>query len=258
MKKNTSWGNVADWYADHVENKDSYHKNVVLPNLLRMMNISVGKHVLDLACGSGFFAHEFHKAGAIVSGIDISPELIEIAKKEFPKLTFTVGSAHSFPKIPDESVDIITVILAIQNMREVKQTLTECARVLVPGGKIYIVMNHPAFRIPGASSWGWESTAPKGQSEKGVMYRRVDAYLSEMTVPISMHPGAKPHEKTISFHRSLQYYFKLIGNTGLAVRRLEEWVSHRKSEPGPRQKEEDRTRKEIPLFMALELIKVEQ
>lgn len=246
MKKDTSWGNVADWYAGHVEGGDSYHKNVILPNLIRMMDIKVGKRVLDLACGSGFFAHEFYKAGAIVSGIDISPELIEIAQKKYPKITFSVGTAKHFAQIPKQSIDIVTIVLAIQNIREVKETLAECARVLIPGGKIYIVMNHPAFRIPGASSWGFE---------KSKMYRRIDEYLSEKTIPIEMHPGSKPHEKTISFHRSLQYYFKLIGNAGLAVTRLEEWISHRKSEAGPRQKEEDRTRKEIPLFMALELIK---
>jgi ubiquinone/menaquinone biosynthesis C-methylase UbiE len=259
MKKDTSWGNVAEWYADHVLGEDSYHKQVVLPNLLRLMHIEKGMHVLDVACGSGFFAHEFFKAGAVVQGIDLGAELIAIAQKHYGKdIDFKVAPAHKFSHVHDASVDVITIILAIQNIGEVKETLAECSRVLKPQGKVYIVMNHPAFRIPGGSSWGFDPPSPKameGQSEQQKMYRRIDEYLSEKKVPITMHPGTNPKEKTVSFHRPLQYYMKLIGNGGFAATRLEEWISHKKSEPGPRQLEEYRTRKEIPLFMTIELVK---
>ncbi len=243
--KETSWGNVADWYAGHVVSEDSYHKKVILPNLLRLMNIRPGMRILDVACGSGFFADAFSKVGAVVQGADISPELIELAAKHYSTVSFSTASAHKLSHVPDGSIDIVTIILAIQNIAEVKETLAEASRVLVKTGKIYIVMNHPAFRIPGGSSWGWD--------EK--MYRRIDQYLTEKKIPITMHPGANPSEKTVSFHRPLQYYMKLIGNGGFAVSRLEEWISHKTSEQGPRQKEEDRMRKEIPLFMTLELIR---
>ncbi len=255
MKKDTSWGNVANWYAEHVVSDDSYHRKVILPNLVRLMALSKGKRVLDVACGSGFFAHEFYKTGASVSGVDISKELIALAKEHADKsITFITAPAHAFPQIKDKSIDVVTIILAIQNIAEVKETLAECSRALVPGGKMYIVMNHPVFRIPKASSWEWEEPIPNvRKSEK--MYRRIDAYLTEVKIPIAMHPGTSPSEETVSFHRPLQYYMKLMGNTGFALTRLEEWISHRMSEAGPRQKEEDRMRKEIPLFIMLELFK---
>lgn len=255
MKKETSWGNVADWYADHVLSEDSYHKKVILPNLLRMLSIKPGMRVLDIACGSGFFAHEFSKIGAKVQGADISAELIELAKKHYSThASFEVGAAHELKHIPDNSVDAVTLILAIQNIAEVKETFSEAARVLTKTGRMYIVMNHPAFRIPGSSSWGWELPVSSVKAKES-LYRRIDQYLTEKKIPITMHPGASPDEKTISFHRPLQYYMKLIGNGGFAVSRLEEWISHKESQQGPRQKEEDRMRKEIPLFMAFELIK---
>jgi len=71
-----------------------------------------------------------------------------------------------------------------------------------------------------------------------------------------MHPGDAPGEFTISFNRPLQYYFKAINKAGMAVGRLEEWNSHKKSEAGPRAKAEDIARKEIPLFLMMEAIKV--
>jgi ubiquinone/menaquinone biosynthesis C-methylase UbiE len=220
-----------------------------LPNLLRLMNLKAKIRVLDVACGSGFFAHEFSKTEAVVQGVDISTELIELAKKQYGKVvSFAVAPAHAFSHVPDNSIDIITIILAIQNIAEVKETLIECNRVLSKTGKMYIVMNHPAYRIPGSTSWGYDD-------KNKTQYRRIDQYLTEKKIPITMHPGANPKEKTISFHRPLQYYMKLIGNGGFAVSRLEEWISHRQSQPGPHQKEEDRMRKEIPLFMTLELVK---
>jgi hypothetical protein len=53
----------------------------------------------------------------------------------------------------------------------------------------------------------------------------------------------------------LQSYFKYLNLSGFVVSRLEEWVSNRKSQSGPRQKSEDTARKEIPMFMCVEAVK---
>jgi hypothetical protein len=74
-----------------------------------------------------------------------------------------------------------------------------------------------------------------------------------------MTPGEKDVKKkikTISFHRPLQYYVKLFAKNGFAITRLEEWISHKKSEKGPRSEAEDKARKEIPMFMCLEVKKL--
>jgi ubiquinone/menaquinone biosynthesis C-methylase UbiE len=252
MKKvDTSWGNVAGWYADHLKDPDSYHNKVILPNLLRIMDIKAGDTVLDLACGTGFFSQAFVNAGATVMGVDLGTELLKIAKQNVPTATFISSSAHDLSKtgIKDNSFDKIAIILAIQNIKQLKETISEAHRVLKKSGKLCIVMNHPVFRIPSNSSWQW--------SEGGRQFRRIDSYLSEKSSEIIMNPGSSAKqktEKTISFHRSLQDYFKILTNTGFAVTRLEEWISNKKSEKGPRQQEEDRVRKEIPLFLFLECV----
>ena len=72
--KETSWGHVADWYHEHVsESDDTYHDKVIKPNLLRVLGDVVGKRVLDLACGEGFFARTLALQGARVTGVDIAP-----------------------------------------------------------------------------------------------------------------------------------------------------------------------------------------
>lgn len=247
--KSTSWGGVAHWYDTLLAGNDTYQAKVILPNILRAMSIKKGEKVLDLACGQGFFTRAFFTEGADATGVDLGKQLILIAKKESPKeINYFPHSAEDLSIFPDNSFEKIAIVLAIQNIEAPHKVFKECARVLVPGGKLFIVLNHPAFRIPKSSEWGYDE-ATKTQ------YRRIDNYMSETKVEIEMNPGKIGGAITVSFHRPLQYYFKTLSNGGFVVARLEEWLSHRESEKGPRKTAEDNARKEIPLFMLIEAIK---
>jgi len=247
-KRDTSWGHVADWYDDLLSSKDTYQEKVVLPNLLRLIEPKEGDTILDLACGQGFFSNAFAEKGATVVGVDIGKELVAKAERSNERVRFFVSPSHKLPMLGDASVDTVAIVLAIQNIAHVDETLAEIKRVLKTDGELIIVMNHPTFRVPKASSWGWDN-------EHRIQYRRVDEYLSESKSTIDMHPGksadGETPELTISFHRPLQYYFKVFGKHGFGVDRLEEWISHKESNSGPRKDAENKARNEIPLFLAL-------
>lgn len=255
----TSWGTVASWYNDHLEKTgDTYHEKVVYPNLLRILGDTKGKKVLDLACGQGQFSRLMRDAGAHVTGVDLGKELIAIAEthnvsikeKGTHKVIYYTGSADDLFMLKDASYDSVICILALQNIKTLEKTLTEVNRVLTQEGSFVFVLNHPAFRNPRQTHWGYDDTA-------GIQYRRVDEYMSESHVKIDMTPGSKTNKKfTITFHRPLQVYIKALAKAKFSVTRLEEWVSHRESKSGPRQKSENNARKEIPLFMCIEGKKV--
>ncbi len=255
MNRKTSWGKVAEWYDDLLEkDPDSYQRQVILPNLLRLLDVHKGDTIVDLACGQGFFTRAFFQPGVRVIGIDLAAELIALAKKNSPKeIQYIVSSADQVLDIKNNSVDKVTIVLALQNIENINGVLQECRRILKPHGALLLVLNHSAFRVLKESSWGWDE-------QQKIQYRRIDRYLSESKVKIQMHPstssGRDPGEYTISFHRPLQFYFKALHKQGFAVTRLEEWGSHRKSESGPRAAAEDRARKEIPLFLFLEAVSV--
>ena len=248
MSKSTSWGKVANWYNNLIEKgQDSYQKKLILPNLIRLLEVRRGEVILDLACGQGFFARELAKLGAKVIGVDISPELINIAKQD-KTVEYRVSSADKLDFLKNESVDKILIVLSLQNIDNPNEVIKEVSRVLKPKGKLFMVLNHPAFRIPKESSWGWDS-------DKKTQYRRLDSYISESKESIQMHPGDKPWEKTVSFHRPLQFYFKALNKNNLLVSRLEEWNSHKVSEIGPKKEAEDKARREFPLFLYIEAMK---
>ncbi|OHA18316.1 MAG: hypothetical protein A2664_02535 [Candidatus Taylorbacteria bacterium RIFCSPHIGHO2_01_FULL_46_22b] len=251
-KKDTSWNAVAPWYDTLVEGAGSYQQEVILPNILRLAGDIKGKKIFDLACGQGFFAHKFSAAGAVVTGLDASDNLIEIAKKSsggkgVPH--FLTGTAESLPKeLITGSFDLVVCILALQNIKELDATLGGVARALSAKGRFLIVLNHPAFRIPRRSEWGVDE-------KTSTQYRRIDGYLSESAAEISMNPSKKESAVTYSFHRPLQVYMKMLAKHDFSITRLEEWISHKTSESGPRKQMEDRARKEFPLFLFLECTK---
>jgi ubiquinone/menaquinone biosynthesis C-methylase UbiE len=240
----TSWGNVSDWYVDHLSGTDTYHAQVIIPNLMRLLKVQPGLRVLDVACGEGLLVRALASAGAVASGCDIAPELIAAARARHAEGVYHIAPADQLTGIHDESVDWVTIVLALQNIERYQAAIAEALRVTVIGGSVALVLNHPAFRIPRRTEWGWDQ-------ERHVQYRRVDGYLSESRSTIAMHPGTPDGPTTVSFHRPLQNYMKAIEKAGGVVTRIEEWISHRESGAGPRKHAEDRARAEFPLFMLI-------
>lgn len=151
--------------------------------------------------------------------------------------------------------DAITVVLAVQNMTPLSPVWQACRELLAPGGAVVVVMMHPCFRVPQKSDWRWEERASRGAGEAGVQVRTVEQYLTSERIEIAVHPGLAAQGKggggTVHFHRPLQAYFNTMGSAGLWVDHIEEWTSHKKSQAGPRQRALDRSRKEIPMFLAV-------
>ena len=116
-------------------------------------------------------------------------------------------------------------MLAIQNIHPIAPVFAEVSRLLVPGGRFVLVMMHPCFRGAKETSWGWD--------EK-VQYRRVDRYFTPRKSPIVTHPGSDPNHYTWTFHKPIGEYVKSFRNAGLLIDAIEEWPSHKQSEPGPR------------------------
>lgn len=242
----TSWENVAEWYGTHLSAPGTYQSEVVWPGALRMLGVGPGKTFLDVACGEGSFAQLVVKQGGGVVGIDAAPTLIRQAQnKHIRNAEFLVGDATSADRnLRDRKFDGAALVLALQNINDMPAVFASVSRMLNKNAPFVIVLNHPAFRIPRQSSWGFED-------DRKMMYRRVDSYMSENAIPMQMHPGDAPTVNTTSFHRPISSYITALSAAGFAVDAMEEWISHKESTSGPRAKAENRIRKEVPMFLAI-------
>ncbi len=242
------WQNVARWYSSYLEGPETYQDQVVFPGVLKLLAPKAGATYLDIACGEGSLDQRIAAAGSRVVGFDAAPALIEKARRRgIAGAEFLVGDARHFPDaLRSRRFDGAVCVLAIQNIKDMRAVFAEAANVLAPGAPLVLVLNHPAFRVPRQSDWGWDEA-------KKILYRRVDRYLTPLDVPILMNPGQQGRKPltTMSHHRPLQDYVAALAAAGFSIDALEEWVSHRASDSGPRAKAENRSRAEFPLFLAL-------
>lgn len=245
----TSWETSSEWYKKAVGEKGHYyHQALIIPNLLKMLRLEKASSILDLACGQGVLERAVPKECSYY-GVDISPSLIKEAdkKKMSREHTFHCQDASKPLPVKGREFTHAAIILALQNILDPGSVIKNASKHLSEKGSFILVLNHPCFRIPRQSSWGVDL-----QNKK--QYRRIDSYMSELSIPITTNPGKSNSPNTLSFHRPLSHYISLLSKNGFLVKEIEEWCSDKKSE-GRSAKMEDRARKEIPLFMAIHAIK---
>lgn len=93
---------------------------------------------LDVACGTGDMAVELLKCGCSVTGIDLSEEMLAIARRKTAEANFQLANAEALP-FDDASFDAVTSAFGIRNFVHLDKGLAEMARVLKSGGRMVIL-----------------------------------------------------------------------------------------------------------------------
>ena len=283
----SSWDHVADWYASLIEERGSdHHEKLIIPGTVRLLDPKPNERIIDVACGQGNLCRALASLGAACTGIDASPRLIEAAARirvhgAGVQPTFLTGDARSLTDLKVPPFDAASCVMALMNIEPLSPVFAGVASLLKPGGRFVGVILHPAFRSPGQTSWAWDSGEGQTPRSDGPpktsarhartpreaarptaaarQFRRVDGYLSNGRRSVVMNPGAAAKGKeavtTWTFHRPLQQYVKLLADAGFMIDALEEWPSLRTSQPGPTAAEENRARREIPMFLAIRAVR---
>ena len=111
------------------------------------LHIPAGARLLDVATGTGNLALPAARAGAIVTGVDIAPNLLvqarERAAAEGLTIQFDEGDAEALP-YPDASFDIVVSMFGAMFAPRPELVAAELARVLKPGGRLAMANWNPS------------------------------------------------------------------------------------------------------------------
>jgi len=119
-------------------------------------HLGPGMTVLELGCGTGYFTRELARSGAQVVAIDVSPELLEIAKANcsVPNVRYEIQNAYEL-SYRDNAFDSVVGSSVLHHL-EVEAALGEIFRVLKPGGAIYFTepnMLNPQIAVQKNVPW---------------------------------------------------------------------------------------------------------
>jgi len=141
-----TYDRIALTYDKKRKEKLIYNDYNEVPAMLSFLRNIRGKKILDLGCGSGIYAKILKQRGAKVYGIDISPKMIELAKKNVRKVDFKVGTVYKLP-YNSETFDIVLASLVVHYFSNLNKALREIRRVLKKNGVFIFSSDNPVVNI---------------------------------------------------------------------------------------------------------------
>jgi SAM-dependent methyltransferase len=197
------------------ERLDPFRTEVTDRAVLRAVGPCRGRMILDAGCGEGYLSRLMARRGALIVGVDRSAGLIRAAAGDGPGRAggprFVLGDIRSLP-FGSGRFDGVVCNHSLNEMRDPKPALAECARVLRPGGRLVVLMLHPCF---------YGGRDPSGQrvdldSDRYFSVRRLRQRFSVS--------GLSSPVPTVVWMRPLEAWFSGLAGAGFSVQGL--WEPH--------------------------------
>jgi SAM-dependent methyltransferase len=138
-----SYDRVAEDYAEHF--RDELYKKTFDRKMLDWLAEKVGGLgvICDMGCGPGQVARYLSEQGAKVCGIDLSPGMVEHARRLNPGITFQQGDMLALADIADNSYGGMAAFYSVIHIPRpaLKQALAELKRVLRPEGVLLLAFH---------------------------------------------------------------------------------------------------------------------
>jgi len=204
-----AWERHAGWWQAHfTAGADPEYTEQIEP--LVDAWLPPGDAVADLGCGEGQLARRLAAAGwRSVVGVDASAAQLHTARRRGGGPRYVRASLGVLP-FPAATFDGVLVCLVLEHVTDLGDVAVEIGRVLRPGGRFVLLLNHPLLQAPGS---GWVDDHILGEQ-----YWRVGGYLGEHVVSEEVAPGVR-----LPFvHRPLSVYVNTLTEVGLRIEEMAE------------------------------------
>jgi ubiquinone/menaquinone biosynthesis C-methylase UbiE len=115
------------------------------PAILDLAGDVAGRRILDVGCGAGPLLAALREQGAIVTGVDPSAKMLDLARQRLGEgaALHQAGLGGGPLPFPDGAFDDAIVCLVLHYLEDWKAPLADLRRVLAPGGRLIVAVNHP-------------------------------------------------------------------------------------------------------------------
>lgn len=130
------------WWDDNGPQKALHALNTPRLQYVAGRIALAGATVLDVGCGGGLLSEAMAKAGAQVTGIDLAPELLKVARlhglESGIKVDYRQQAVEELAQQAPASFDAITCMEMLEHVPNPASVLTACAGLLKPGGQLFV------------------------------------------------------------------------------------------------------------------------
>ncbi len=205
------WEAHAEWWQrQFTDGVDPEYTEQILP--LISSHLPSGGVLCDVGCGEGQVARMAAEINQMsVVGLDPAHAQVAVATQRGGGPAYTQGSATALP-MASGSCDAAVACLVFEHIDDLDASLAEVARVLRPGGRFLLLLNHPLLQTPGS---GWIDDQVLDPPEQ---YWRVGSYLGETDTVEEVERGVFIR----FYHRPLSRYLNTACELGLRLARMEE------------------------------------
>jgi SAM-dependent methyltransferase len=209
-----AYDEIAAWYDESVGAPGSLAAQVA--DQVVWLCGEVAEHRLcDLACGQGVVARRLARRGALVTAIDRSERLLEIARgyeqAEPLGVDYQRTDAQTLLGIDEASFDGVTCSLALMDIPDLAAVFRSVRRVLRPSGWFVFSITHPCFQMP---------RLPPAEGSGDGEIPATGAYFREGFCRSDFPHGVRG--RVGAYHRTLGTYMNSLMGAGLTLERIVE------------------------------------
>lgn len=224
---------MSDSYAQFASVYDELMTDVPYDTYVELIALAAnglaGKKVLDLGCGTGLLSMKLAKKDAIVTGVDLSPQMLSIASERASALSLPITFIEQPMELLQEQATYDVVVIAIDSLNyvidelHVKNTLQNAYNALVAGGVLLFDV-HSTFKtdvIFMESPFTFDNERIAYLWNTGQGYQPHSVY-SELAFFVRQEDGLYNRFDEVHYQRTLpvQKYIELLTAVGFSIDRV--------------------------------------